>query len=61
MFKPTKEDLLSQIDKVVELLESITYQVDNNTTLDHVQLHTGYKLLHDSINNLNAIKRFFDC
>lgn len=61
MFKPTKEDLLSQIDKVVELLESITYQVDNNTTLDQVQLHTGYKLLHDSINNLNAIKRFFDC
>lgn len=61
MFLVKKEDLLEQIDKIMEVLESITYQVDNNTTLDHVQLHTGYKLLHDSINNLNAIKRFFDC
>lgn len=59
MFQAKKEDISAQIDKINELLESITVQLNNNVSIDHIQLHSGYKLLHDSINNLDGVKRIF--
>jgi hypothetical protein len=60
-FKPTRDDVLQQINKLNELADDIRYLLDTNDTLDYVQLHTGYKLLHDSINNLYGVKKFFEC
>jgi tetrahydromethanopterin S-methyltransferase subunit B len=59
--KLTRKDLFEQINKLNELADDIRYLLDTNDTLDYVQLHTGYKLLHDSINNLYGVKKFFEC